>query len=200
MSEEVREPFPMQPLALTVTAPPRIPGPLCCLDEPQQATKVAAHSEGVIVALQALPERGVLHLYRLMPMAPTPGVEDLLGPSEARPPCLTPHLPATRTGTHPVAREPYKVEGGWTFTALLARWGTPKGQPPRLVRVQGQSKAPQPFVEHRQPPSCFLLTLEADDEVVTIADQGCLAPQPRLHLCLEPLVEHVVQIDVTQQR
>ena len=62
LSEEVREPCPMQPLALTATAPPRIPGPLCGLDEPPQATKGAAHAAGVLVALHALPERGVRHL------------------------------------------------------------------------------------------------------------------------------------------
>jgi hypothetical protein len=47
LSEEIREPFPIQPLALTATTQPLIPGPLCCLDEPQQATKVAAHAEVV---------------------------------------------------------------------------------------------------------------------------------------------------------
>src|SRR5262249_40816363 len=82
--------------------------------------------------------------------------------------------------------------------AQLRRWRTPKGQQPCLLRMQSQSEAPQPFLQHRQHPSCILLSLKADDEVVTIADQDCFPPQPWLHFGFKPAVQHIVQIDVAQ--
>ena len=74
-----------------------------------------------------------------------------------------------------------------------------KGHKPGLVRVKGQSKAPQPFPEYRQHPSRIVLALKADDEVVTLPDQGRFPPKPWLHLRLEPPIEHIVQGDVPQQ-
>ena len=137
--------------ALAATAQPLVPGPLRRFDESQQTPKVAVDAEVVEVASQTSTERGVLRLNRLVPMASTPVVEGLLGPSQARPPSLAPHPPATFAGTPPIEREPQKVEGGRTFAALLRLWRTPEGQQPRLVRVEGQSEAPQPLA--RAPPS-----------------------------------------------
>jgi hypothetical protein len=57
---------------------------------------------------------------------------------------------------------------------------------------------PQPDNPHHSP--CIVLSLETDDEVVGIADQERFAPEPRPDLFLEPQVEHVVQIDVSEQR
>ena len=144
-------------------------------------------------------ERGVLGLTRLVPVASTPVVEGLLGPSEARPPSLAPHPPTTLSGTRPREREPQKVEGGQTCAAVLFLWWTPAGPPPRLVWVERQSEAPSPFPEYRQHPSRLVLALKANDEVITIPDQGGFPPQPWLHLCLEPPIESRVQGDVTQQ-
>jgi hypothetical protein len=132
------------------------------------------------VASQTSPERGVLCLNRLMPMASTPLVEGLLGPSQARPPRLAPHPPVTVPGTPPLKRAPQKVKSGRTLTALLRRWRTPQGQPPCLGRVEGQSEAPQPFLQHHPPPPCILLPLTADHEVITRAEQGSFPPQPWL--------------------
>ncbi len=70
----------------------------------------------------------------------------------------------------------------------------------RLVRMKGQAEAPQPFAEHFHHTPSVVLAFEIDDEVVAVADQGCPAPQSRLHLGLEPRVEHVVQIDVREER
>ena len=94
------------------------------------------------MASHALTERGVLCLDRLVPMATTPVVEGLLGPSEARPPCLAVHPPSTLPGPRPIAREAQKVEGGRTCPTLLPLRRTPKGQEPRLVRVEVQSETP----------------------------------------------------------
>jgi hypothetical protein len=67
----------------------------------------------------------------------------------------------------------------------------PKGPEPRLVRVEGQSETPSPLVTYRQHPSRIVFALKADDAVVTIPDQGCFPPKPRLHLGLKPQVEHI---------
>src|SRR5262247_2012594 len=198
LSEEIRKPCPRKTLALAATAPPLVSGTLRCSDESQQTLKVAIHAEVVAVASQTSTERRVLCLNRLMPMASTPIVEGLLGPSQARPPRLAPHPPVTVPGTRPIQREPQKVKGGRTLTALWRRWRTPKGQQPGLVRVEGQSEAPQPFLQHHPHPPCILLPLKADNEVITIADQGSFPPQPWLHLGGKPAVEHIVQIDVAQ--
>ena len=99
LSEEIREPLPIETLALAATTQPLVPRPLRCFDEPQETPKVATHAEVVEVASQTSPERGVLCLNRLMPMASTPVVDGLLGPSQARPPRLAPHPPVTLCGS-----------------------------------------------------------------------------------------------------
>jgi hypothetical protein len=144
------------------------------------------------VASQTSTERGVLGLHRLMPMASTPVVDGLLGPSQARPPRLAPHPPVTLTGTCPIKREPQKVKGGWTFATLLRLWRMPEGQQPRFVRVEGQAEAPQPLAKYRHHSPCIVLALETHEEVITIADQRRFPLKPWLHLGLQPQVEHIV--------
>src|SRR5215468_4390993 len=112
LSEEIRELLPIETLALAATTQPLVPRPLRRFDETQQTRKVAADAEVIEVASQTSTERGVLGLNRLMPMASTPVVDGLLGPSQARPPSLAPHPPMTLSGTYPIKREPQKVKGG----------------------------------------------------------------------------------------
>ena len=152
------------------------------------------------MASHALTKRGVLRLDRLVPMATTPVVEGLLGPSEARPPCRAAPPPSTLPGPRPRAREAHKVAGGRTCPTLLPLRRTPTGQAPRLVRVEGQSETPSPRLKDRQHPSCIVFALKADEAVVTIPDQGRFPPQPRLPLGLEPPVKDIVQRDVPQER
>jgi hypothetical protein len=198
LSEKVRESLPVEPLALAATAQPLVPGPLRRLDEPQQTPKVAADAAVIEMTSQAYTERGVLLLDRRVPMATAPVVDGRLCPSEARPPRLAPHLPVTCTGTHPITREPHTVKGGRTFPTLLCLWWTPKGPPPRFVRVQGPSEAPSPFAEYREHTPCITLTLKADDAVVTVTHQGCFPLKPWLPLGGKPPVEPIVPIDVPQ--
>ena len=135
LSEKVREPLPVEPIALAATAQPLVPSPLRRFDESQQTPKVAAAAEVIEVASQAYTERGVLLLDRQMPMAAAPIIDGRLRPSETRPPCLAPHPPVTVAGSHPVERAPQKVKGGRTFPLLLRLWRMSKRQQPRLVRV-----------------------------------------------------------------
>src|SRR5271157_4863635 len=198
--EKISEPFPIETLALASAAEPLIPSPLRRHDDQQQTTKVPAHAEVVEVAPQASRERCMLNLYRKMSMVTTPIRDGLDRPSQARTPSLARDPPTSPTRSRPVEREPEEVEGGQTFPALLPRRRTPERQKPGLVRMQGQSEAPQPLAQHRHHTPRVFLVLEADDEVVAIPDQGRPAPQSRLHLGLEPEVQRIVQIDVAEQR
>jgi len=48
--------------------------------------------------------------------------------------------------------------------------------------MQGWGEAPQPLDADIHHASRIFLFFERDDEVVGMTDQGCPAPQPRLHL------------------
>ena len=111
---------------------------------------------------------------------------------EARTARLAEHSPTTLPRARPVEREPEEVEGRRTLAALVSRRRAPEGKKSRLVRMQGQSEAPQPQTEHIHHAPRIVLFLEPDDELVGITDQVCPAPQPRLHLSFEPEIEHGV--------
>ena len=66
--------------------------------------------------------------------------------------------------------------------------------------MDGQAILTETLRQHFQNPAGVLLTGEAHDEVVRVADQEGTSTQARLHVPLEPHVQHVVQIDVGQQR
>ena len=69
VAKQVRESLPRETLALAPTAEPLVPRSLRVLDDEQQASKVAAHTEVVEVALDSPRERGVLVFHREVPMA-----------------------------------------------------------------------------------------------------------------------------------
>ena len=56
------------------------------------------------------------------------------------------------------------------------------------------------FRQHPKHPPRVVLALEHQYRVVGIADLERPSPQPRLHIVLEPLVQHFMQIDVAQRR
>ena len=61
-------------------------------------------------------------------------------------------------------------------------------------------KLREPLRKDSQDPFRILAILKAENEVIGVPNFGGLAAQARLDLVLEPLVEHVVQVDVGQQR
>src|SRR5262249_60885296 len=95
---------------------------------------------------------------------------------------------------------PKKAKAARTWPPLFPLERTRKGPQPGLLRMRGPPLAPQAFAKYRLHPPCIVLTLKADEEVVTIANQGRLALKPRLHFGLKPQVEHIMQVDVPQQR
>src|SRR2546426_2497975 len=131
-----------------------------------------------------------------MPVAPAVLVDGLDGPSQACTSRLAPHLPVTPARSPPVEREAQKVEAGRTSAPDPRR--SSEGHQARLVRVESQSVTPHPLRQHRHHALRIVLAFEADHEVVRIPYENRFPAQPRLDLALEPLVEHVVEIDVAE--
>ena len=70
----------------------------------------------------------------------------------------------------------------------------------RLFRMQGQSVALEPLGKNLHHTPRILLRFEVDNEVVGKTENICTVPQPRLHFLLEPEIQHVVEMEVSQQR
>jgi hypothetical protein len=76
----------------------------------------------------------------------------------------------------------------------------PECQTAGLLFGQAQPKLPQSLVEGRVESCCVLPVLEGGDKVVGVAVIVGLAVALWPHPAAEPEVQHVVQIDVGQQR
>src|SRR4029453_10392927 len=72
--------------------------------------------------------------------------------------------------------------------------------PLRLLRHDPQPESCQPLVQLLSEPFGFTLLLEHRYHVVGVADQARIAATAPLEPSFEPQVQHVVQIDVRQQR
>src|ERR1700687_2101331 len=164
--------------------------------ETLQTAQVPIDTKVVEVAFDSPLERGVLLLDRQMSMASTPvgdGHDGLSQPRHAR---LEARHPASRLASPPIDREAEQVEGGRALARGCPLAGAPEGQQAGLFRVQAQSVPLEATPQDTHYPFRVVLPLKADGKIIGIADQVCLALHPREHVALEPLVEHVVQVDV----
>jgi hypothetical protein len=125
---------------------------------------------------------------------------------------LPPHSLADRVALHrevpvPVlpadVRESQKIERfGLPFSSLFpVLFGkSPELNPARFVWVQFQSKLSQPFPQFHQESICVSQILKTENIIVGVPDDNDIAsrafPAPDIH----PQVEHVMQIDVREQR
>ena len=66
--------------------------------------------------------------------------------------------------------------------------------------MQAKTVLLQPLRQHPKHPPRIVFVLEHQHRVVGVADLKRPSPKPRLHFVLEPLVQHLLQIDVTQRR
>src|SRR5271156_578939 len=74
----------------------------------------------------------------------------------------------------------------------------PEVNQPGLVRVEFQPELRQPLAQHRLHPLGVVFACEQHDKVVAVADEGTAAAQARLHLLGKPLIEHIMQKDVSE--
>jgi hypothetical protein len=100
-----------------------------------------------------------------------------------------------------LAGEAKEVEGPRiipTVTRLGSR--PPERYESGLLRVEIEPVPRKPFREHLRYPTRVVLPGEDEYGIVRKADEGRRAPQPRLHDVLEPLVQHLMEVDVREQR
>src|SRR5439155_27361672 len=100
-------------------------------------------------------------------------------------------------------REAKEVEGlrlasSSSFPVLLGI--PPELDPARLFRVQLQSELPQPCPHLLAKTVCVGPPLEAEDDVVRIAEDNHLASRTPLAPDVHPDIEHIVEIDIGKER
>jgi len=168
-----------------------------------QAVEVPRYCMVVEVALHDRPEPLARFRHGIMPAPPELPLDFL----QLRPQALADRLALHGEVPVPVfptqVRESQKVERlGLAFPSAFP---VPLGIPPeldpaRFLRVQFQSKLPQPFPEILPKTVSFRRVLEPQDRIIGLAHDdhvsSCVFLAPRVH----PEVEDVVQIDIRQQR
>src|SRR3984957_11859314 len=76
----------------------------------------------------------------------------------------------------------------------------PELDPARLIRVQFQSELPQPFSQLLAKTVCVSSPLEAEDDVIRIAEDDYLTSGALLAPDVHPEIEHIVEIDIGKER
>src|SRR5271155_1769887 len=156
-----------------------------------------------IVANQLPTQYAVLLADGPMPVPPTPLGNLPDGPTEPARCRLPPHHPETTPRSRPEVREPQQVKRSWLgsrFLRVQPLAGPYKWYQPRFLRMQRQPVSSEPLRQHVQHSPGVLFMDKAHDEIVRITNEKRTPPQPRLDFPLEPFIQHVVQIDVGQER
>jgi hypothetical protein len=96
-------------------------------------------------------------------------------------------------------REAEQIEGSWTRARIVLTWPA-KWNQSRLFRVKRETVPTESLREYFHHAMGVALQRECDDEIVRVADQEGPACQPGFHFLFEPHVEHVVEIDIRQER
>src|SRR6204780_3153108 len=102
-----------------------------------------------------------------------------------------------------VVRESKEREGLWfSFPTLLPinLRETTKLDQSRLLRMEFQREACQPFPKLSQKSLGVFALLKADHQIVSVANNYHLSARSLPAPCLNPQVEHIVQIHVRQKR
>jgi len=142
---------------------------------------------------------GVLDEQRLMSVSPTPLRH---GDQRAGKPALgrrLPHHVLAPLRFHPGVGEAEKVERGFLAVWMRATASLrAEVDEARLVGMQREPMPFKPFPQHFQHPLSVAVVLEGHHEVIGKSHQGTASRQARPHLVLEPLVQHMVQVDVRE--
>src|SRR3984893_4875175 len=191
---------PVERLPARAPVQPRVPEPSNKPIEPLETAIVRRSPVVLVVAPEFGVERRGLMNDRVVPMVLAPLRHRLHTASKAfaHGPDVNRKPPPSAARTH--MRETEKVEG-----RRLRRVGTARKrraaerQQPRLLRVERQTIPRESLGKHFQDPLRVLAVLKAENEVIGVPNFGSHAAQARLHLVLEPLVEHLLQVNVGQQ-
>ena len=191
---------PVERLPARAPVQPRVPEPSNEPIEPLETAIVRRSPVVLVVAPEFGIERRGLMLDRVVPMvlAPLRHRPHTASKAFAHGPDVNRKPPPPAARTH--VRETEKVEG-----RRLPRVGTARTrraaerQEPRLLGVERQTLLRESLGKHVQDPLRVLAMLKAENEVIGVPNFGSHAAQARLHLVLEPLVEHIMQVNVGQQ-
>ena len=190
---------PVERLPSRAPVQPRVPEPS---NEPIESLKTAIvrRSPVVLVVAPEFIERRGLMLDRVVPMVLAPLRHRLRTASKAcaHGPDVNRKPPPPAARTH--VRETEKIEGRrlpHVGTARTRR--AAERQEPRLLRVERQTILCESLGKHVQDPLRVLAILKAENEVIGVPNFGSHAAQARLHLVLEPLVEHIMQVNVASK-
>ena len=85
------------------------------------------------------------------------------------------------------------------FPAIRRRKASERDQP-RLLRMDLQPKLRQPLLKISQKPFSVRLMLKSGDEIVGVADNNHVTARDFLSPYLDPQVEDIVQVQISQQR
>jgi hypothetical protein len=85
------------------------------------------------------------------------------------------------------------------FVVVRVFW-PPERDETGLSRVEGETELAESLRQHFEHPPSVVLPREADDEVIGVPDEKRVALQARLDVALEPLVQHLVEVDVRKER
>ena len=96
--------------------------------------------------------------------------------------------------------KPRKSNGGSWQSGCVPSGPRAEVDEARLVRMEREPIASKPLPQHFQHPFAVVVVLEGHHEVIGEPHQGTRPRHARLHLALEPFVQHVMQEDVREQR
>ena len=116
-------------------------------------------------------------------------------------PCRLPlNNPVPTTRFPPVVGESEKIECAVPISSILLRVRLPEVYQRRLLRMNGQIEAIKPLRKnfHNFPGIFFPFT--TDDEIIGKTNQETPALEPWFYFLFIPLVQHMMQEDVTYHR
>jgi hypothetical protein len=152
-----------------------------------------------IMARQLAPERAVLLRDREVPVRPAPAPD---GPKRPSDPvlgrlALDDWIPSTRLA--PIVSEAKEVESLRSAFMATMRPRPPERYETSFLRVEFEPVLRKPFRKHLRYSTRVVLSGKDEDGIVRKADEGRRTPQSRLHDVLEPLVQHLMEVDVREQ-
>src|SRR4051812_29847773 len=140
-----------------------------------------------------------------MPIASTPLVDSPQEPGNPVRSRLALDRPSAPPRPLPEVGEAEKVEAPRLLVRLRSsgprsRTGPFETHQTGLVGVEAQAVLAESLRQHLQYPPSIALQLEGQHEVIGKADQKRCPLQPGLHHRLKPRVQHLVKVDVRQER
>ena len=195
--QQTRESVPRHAPAPASSTEPLAPSPTDFGSESSQRRAIPRHAVVGIVTAQCAAQHRMLVAHPPVPMLPAPLANPPQRSAESVLGRLALDHPSPRPGASPIMREPQHREAALALRAAPPRLRrSAKLHHPRLLRMQPKAVLPKPLRQHPKHPPRVVFVLKHQHRIVGIADLKRPPPKPRLHLVLEPLVQHLVQVDV----